>query len=175
MASENLTLTQIDEICDQFEAGWKPGCSPADLVQFVQNHIVVSSDSFPELFLELAQIEIEHCWKNLASRVSRQFQNDPAGFSFDGHNLASWHDPIKALPDPYRNGDFLGSLGECELKSRCRFGDVPPPMDYGVPESDLPRFQKLMPVVSLRQGGMLTFKSAFWSGLQVGRQQQSVF
>ncbi len=173
MAKTDLTLGEIDAICVQFEEEWVPGNTPGDLSMFAASHALPGTDSFLELFLEIAQIDMEHRWRDWSNQVGLAYRNDPASFTWVKAPIPGWTQYAEVLPADQQSETVRSTLGTSELRNRSRFGDAPAPEQYGIPAKDLGRFLKLMPVVAFRQGPETLLQAHFWTRLHIGRQSQN--
>jgi hypothetical protein len=168
-------LLRLDKICSEYEANWSPNHSLANFQNFLLAHSSPASPEYIDLFCELAQIDIERRWRQLADSVNQYGLARPCAPSVSIREMPRYHHYLELMN--FGNGDMVGDslakakdlLAKCELRVRCQFGDVPHPAEYGLAAETI-NLDKFLPIVSIDDAGGNQCETRFFSPLEVGRQ-----
>lgn len=168
---EKHDFLNVDRICTEFESAWNPDRSLADFGSYLLAMSQPTSPEFIELFCELAQIDIERRWKHFADCVNQSPIEEAEPQQEAISAIPRYMDYLKAvnLIDCDSRAFISDVLAKCELRTRCKFGDVPYPAEYGLP-TETGKLENFLPVVTINNSSGTIYKTSFYSPLNVGRQ-----
>ncbi len=161
----------VDRVCTEFEAVWNPDLSLDDFRCYLLAKSQPTSAVFIELFCELAQIDIERRWKHFADHVNQSTLVGPGQLQMGFSAIPRYQSYLNAVnfTDCDSRAIVSDLLAKCELRTRCKFGDVPHAAEYGL-AAETGRLEKLLPIVTISDSSGTIYESSFYSPLEVGRQ-----
>ena len=121
--------TEIDAICDRFEAAWKAGQEPK-----IEDHLLPQADAAArrQLLVELVKLDLGYRWQRASDRDAATIEHDATPVGEPAR--LSWkprlEEYLSGYPELGPPADLPVSLIATEYRARLLAGDRPQPEDY---------------------------------------------
>jgi hypothetical protein len=170
MLASHLSIREIDGICREFETHWQAERRLDELRGFAAQRVVLQSDSFHDLLLELSLLDIEKRWKSRSDRLNAQLERSPSNQTSD-LTFPSEFRAYLELFDPERiDADLQRTLAQAELNARWAFGDIPEWEDVQGDGLRLRQPEVTVPAIKLVARGKVLAQLDLTGPVVVGRQ-----
>ena len=122
------------------------------------------------LIAELAKTDMELCWRAWSDREVGSLTVSQIWKELNKQPRAS--DYLDPLAELHSDPQLEEKLLHHEWMMRCRFGDLPPPDNFGLSETNpsVATMHSLRPTASVTRGNRLLYVTPSWGELLIGRQ-----
>jgi hypothetical protein len=170
MLASHLSIREIDGICREFETHWQAEKGLDELPRFVEQRVVLQSDSFYDLLLELSLLDIEKRWKSRSDQLNAQLERSSSNLSPDLPFPAAYRVYLELFDSARIDPDLQRTLAQAELNARWAFGDIPELEDFQGEGLRLRQPEVSIPAIKLFARGKVLAQLDLTGPVVVGRQ-----